>query len=196
MSTSRSPDMEAPELQLLADLIRRPSVTPDDAGCQEVLAERLTAIGFKVESMPFGDVTNLWARRGNEAPVLCFAGHTDVVPPGPESDWHTDPFEPVFEEGHVYGRGSADMKSGLAAMVVATERFVAAHPDHVGSIAFLITSDEEGRGERRHVSRSCKPSMHAARRLTGACSANRRVRPGKSGRRRSHRAARIFERNA
>ena len=137
--------MDVPELQLLAELISRPSVTPDDAGCQDLLAERLHAVGFEVESMPFGDVSNIWARRGSQSPVLCFAGHTDVVPPGPDSEWHTDPFEPVMKDGHIYGRGSADMKSGLAAMVVAVERFVAAHPDHTGSIAFLVTSDEEGR---------------------------------------------------
>ena len=137
--------MDVPELQLLAELIRRPSVTPDDAGCQDLLAERLHGVGFEVESMPFGDVSNIWARRGSQSPVLCFAGHTDVVPPGPDSEWHTDPFEPVMKDGHIYGRGSADMKSGLAAMVVAVERFVAAHPDHTGSIAFLVTSDEEGR---------------------------------------------------
>ena len=134
-----------PVIDLLIDLVRRPSVTPEDAGCQALLASRLEALGFECESMPFGDVTNLWARRGKDGPVLCFAGHTDVVPPGPLEEWNTDPFEPVIEGGILYGRGSADMKSGLAAMVVAVERFLAEHPDHDGSIAFLITSDEEGR---------------------------------------------------
>ena len=134
-----------PVIDLLIDLVRRPSVTPEDAGCQALLASRLEALGFECESMPFGDVTNLWARRGKDGPVLCFAGHTDVVPPGPLEEWNTDPFEPVIEGGIMYGRGSADMKSGLAAMVVAVERFLAEHPDHDGSIAFLITSDEEGR---------------------------------------------------
>lgn len=134
-----------PVIDLLVDLVRRPSVTPDDAGCQELLAARLEKVGFECEPMPFGDVTNLWARRGKDAPVLCFAGHTDVVPPGPREEWNTDPFEPVIDGGVIYGRGSADMKSGLAAMVVAVERFLAEHPDHTGSIAFLITSDEEGK---------------------------------------------------
>jgi len=132
-------------IALLDELIRRPSITPDDAGCQEIIAARLSAIGFKCESMPFGDVSNLWARRGDTGPVLCFAGHTDVVPPGPDGSWQTDPFEPVERDGLLYGRGSADMKSGLAAMIVALERFIAANPDHEGSLAMLITSDEEGR---------------------------------------------------
>jgi succinyl-diaminopimelate desuccinylase len=134
-----------PSIELLCELIRRRSVTPDDAGCQDVLAEKLEAIGFDCETMVFGDVTNLWARRGSAAPVLCFAGHTDVVPPGNEDEWQTDPFEPVIDNGVVYGRGAADMKSGLAAMVVAFERFIARHPEHGGSLAYLVTSDEEGR---------------------------------------------------
>ena len=138
-------EQEHPAVQLLCELVRRRSITPDDAGCQELLAGRLDALGFECETMPFGDVTNLWARRGEASPVLCFAGHTDVVPPGDESQWHTDPFEPVFDSGLLYGRGTADMKSGLAAMVVAFERFIAEHPGHRGSLAFLITSDEEGR---------------------------------------------------
>lgn len=133
-----------PAIALLCDLIRRPSVTPDDAGCQDILKERLEAAGFVCEKMQFAEVTNLWARRGTNSPVLCFAGHTDVVPPGAIDEWDTDPFEPVIRDGKIYGRGSADMKSGLAAMVVAVERFVAEHPDHNGSLAFLITSDEEG----------------------------------------------------
>ncbi len=109
------------------------------------MAERLQRLGFTCETMLFNDVTNLWARRGDSPPILCFAGHTDVVPPGDEQDWQTDPFEPTFKGGEIYGRGSADMKSGLAAMIVAVEEFLGEHPDHAGSIAFLITSDEEGR---------------------------------------------------
>jgi succinyl-diaminopimelate desuccinylase len=132
-------------IDLLYELIRRPSVTPDDAGCQDIIAERLNALGFVCESMPFGEVSNLWATRGSSGPVLCFAGHTDVVPPGAEDAWDTAPFEPVERDGIVYGRGSADMKSGLAAMVVALERFIGENPDHKGSLAMLITSDEEGR---------------------------------------------------
>lgn len=133
-----------PSVALLCDLIRRPSITPDDAGCQDLLKTRLEAAGFGCETMQFSEVTNLWARRGTESPVLCFAGHTDVVPPGADDAWDTDPFDPVIRDGKIYGRGSADMKSGLAAMIVAVERFVVEHPDHSGSIAFLITSDEEG----------------------------------------------------
>ena len=133
-----------PAIQLLDQLIRCQSVTPEDAGCQDVMAARLEELGFECEQMPFGDVTNLYARRGTASPVFCFAGHTDVVPPGALAEWDSDPFEPVMRDGVVYGRGAADMKSGLAAMIVAVERFVAAHPDHNGSIAFLITSDEEG----------------------------------------------------
>ena len=145
MRTSAEDSSGHPTIELLAELIRRPSVTPDDAGCQELLAGRLTPLGFACESMPFGDVSNLYARRGNSGPVLCFAGHTDVVPPGPAGEWHSDPFEPVFRDGCLHGRGAADMKSGLAAMIVAFERFIADHPDHPGSLAVLITSDEEGR---------------------------------------------------
>jgi succinyl-diaminopimelate desuccinylase len=137
--------LQDPVLSLLFDLIRRRSVTPDDAGCQGLIAARLERLGFDCETMVFGDVTNLWARRGAASPVFCFAGHTDVVPPGDDSEWQSDPFEPDIRGEHVYGRGSADMKSGLSAMVVAVERFLENHPDHAGSIAFLITSDEEGR---------------------------------------------------
>jgi len=131
-------------LDLARELIRRPSVTPVDAGCQDLMAERLAAAGFRIEPMPFGEVTNLWARRGQSGPLFCFAGHTDVVPPGPRADWASDPFDPQIRDGMLYGRGAADMKGSLAAMVTAAEHFVAAHPDHTGSIAFLITSDEEG----------------------------------------------------
>ena len=133
-----------PSIELLCELIRRPSVTPDDAGCQELLIARLEAAGFTCESMPFSDVTNLWARRGSVSPVLCFAGHTDVVPPGALENWESGPFEAQIRAGNLYGRGAADMKGSVAAMIVAIERFVAAHPDHRGSIALLITSDEEG----------------------------------------------------
>jgi succinyl-diaminopimelate desuccinylase len=131
-------------LDLARDLISRPSVTPEDAGCQDTMIRRLEAVGFRVERLPFGEVQNFWARRGDEGPVLAFAGHTDVVPPGPLSRWHSPPFEPEIRHGVLYGRGAADMKGGLAAMVTACEAFVGDHPDHRGSIAFLITSDEEG----------------------------------------------------
>ena len=131
-------------LDLTCDLIARPSVTPEDHGCQALMASRLAAVGFRTETLQFGSVTNLWARRGDTGPLLCFAGHTDVVPSGPLEEWRSDPFAPVIRDGVLYGRGAADMKSGLAAMVTAAEEFVGAHPDHRGSIAFLITSDEEG----------------------------------------------------
>lgn len=131
-------------LALTIDLIRRASVTPEDAGCQALMAERLAALGFAIEPMRFGEVDNLWARRGSKGPIFCFAGHTDVVPPGPLDQWHSPPFEPEIRDGLLYGRGACDMKGSLAAMITATERFIAAHPDHKGSIAYLITSDEEG----------------------------------------------------
>ena len=131
-------------IRLLCELIRRPSITPEDAGCLDIIAGLLQPAVFDCERMPFGDVRNLWARRGTAAPLLCFAGHTDVVPPGPLEDWLSDPFEPSLRDGLLYGRGAADMKSGLAAMVTAALRFVSAHPQHGGSLAFLLTSDEEG----------------------------------------------------
>jgi succinyl-diaminopimelate desuccinylase len=134
----------ADTLALTLDLLARPSVSPADGGCQAVMIERLSALGFEIERLPYGPVENFWAKRGSGGPVFCFAGHTDVVPTGPLEDWHTDPFAPVIQDGVLYGRGAADMKSGLAAMVTATESFVRAHPRHRGSIAFLITSDEEG----------------------------------------------------
>jgi succinyl-diaminopimelate desuccinylase len=134
----------SPTVELSRALIARPSVTPDDQGCQQLLAERLQALGFAIEHLRFGDVDNLWARHGSDAPLFVFAGHTDVVPPGPLDEWATAPFDPVIKDGYLYGRGSADMKSSIAAMVTACERFITAHPDHKGSIAFLITSDEEG----------------------------------------------------
>ncbi|MBG0758162.1 succinyl-diaminopimelate desuccinylase [Vibrio cidicii] len=135
---------DSPVLALTKDLISRQSVTPEDAGCQDVMIERLQALGFEIERMVFEDTTNFWARRGSEAPLFAFAGHTDVVPAGKLDQWHTPPFEPTEKDGYLYGRGAADMKGSLAAMVVATERFIAQHPDHKGSIGFLITSDEEG----------------------------------------------------
>ena len=132
-------------LDLTRELISRPSVSPADGGCQELLISRLEPLGFAVERMRFGDVDNFWAvRRGGAGPLLCLAGHTDVVPPGPLEHWHTDPFAPVVKDGRLYGRGAADMKSGLAAMVTATEAFIAERPVHAGAIAFLVTSDEEG----------------------------------------------------
>lgn len=130
-------------LDLSIDLIGRPSVSPEDGGCQDVMAARLAALGFNVEHLPFGKVANFWARRGTVSPVLCFAGHTDVVPPGDTGQWQSDPFMPEVRDGYLYGRGAADMKGSLAAMVTACERFIAANPDHHGSIAFLVTSDEE-----------------------------------------------------
>ena len=135
---------DSPTLALTKALISRASVTPQDKGCQELMIERLNAIGFDVEHLRFGDVDNFWAVRGDSGPILCFAGHTDVVPTGPESQWSYPPFTPTVVDGQLYGRGAADMKGSLAAMVVAVEQFVAAHPTHDGRIAFLITSDEEG----------------------------------------------------
>lgn len=131
-------------LELTRELIARPSVTPDDAGCQALLAARLAASGFRCEAIRCGDVTNLWARRGDSAPLLCFAGHTDVVPTGPLEQWHSDPFVPTIRDGRLYGRGAADMKSSIASFMLAAEQFVRERPAHRGSIALLITSDEEG----------------------------------------------------
>lgn len=134
----------SPVIELATDLIRRPSVTPEDAGCQELLASRLEAIGFRVEHLRCGDVSNLWARYGSDGPLLTFAGHTDVVPTGPEEAWSVPPFLPEIRDGQLYGRGAADMKGSLAAMIVAIERFLLNGPELNGSIALLITSDEEG----------------------------------------------------
>jgi succinyl-diaminopimelate desuccinylase len=131
-------------LELAQALIGRRSVTPEDGGCQALIASRLEKIGFKCEPMRFGEVSNLWARRGSGKPLVCFAGHTDVVPTGPLSEWHTDPFVPTVKDGKLYGRGAADMKSSIAAFVVATEMFVKERPKHAGAIALLLTSDEEG----------------------------------------------------
>lgn len=141
--TTLSPSL-SPTLDLTLALMREPSVTPFDANCQTLMIERLEKIGFRVERLRFGDVDNFWARRGESGPVLAFAGHTDVVPTGPVENWSVQPFAPEIRDGMLIGRGAADMKGSLAAMVVACERFVAVHPDHKGSIAFLITSDEEG----------------------------------------------------
>ncbi|MDQ5905958.1 MAG: succinyl-diaminopimelate desuccinylase, partial [Pseudomonadota bacterium] len=133
-----------PTLGLTEQLISRRSVTPEDGGCMPLIADRLAALGFALEYINRNGVTNLWARRGTAAPLLCFAGHTDVVPTGPLDQWSSDPFTPTLRDGMLYGRGSADMKGSLAAFVTATEAFVSAHPKHNGSIAFLLTSDEEG----------------------------------------------------
>jgi len=131
-------------LELAKALIRKASVTPVDAGCQGLMIERLEALGFRIERMRFGDVDNFWARRRERGPLFAFAGHTDVVPPGPPQAWSSDPFEPSVRGGLLYGRGAADMKGSLAAMITATEAFVRDHPDHPGSVGLLITSDEEG----------------------------------------------------
>ena len=136
--------MPSNTLELAKELISRRSLTPDDAGCQEILIARLQLLGFKIESMRFGCVDNFWARRGTTAPVLCFAGHTDVVPTGPVEQWDSAPFTPTERDGKLYGRGSADMKTSLAAFITAIEGFLENHPNHPGSIALLITSDEEG----------------------------------------------------
>ena len=141
MATSSS---NAPTLDLARELIAHRSQTPDDAGCQELLGKRLARSGFRCESLVANGVSNLWARRGDAHPIVCFAGHTDVVPSGPLDAWESDPFDPSLRDGYLYGRGAADMKSSLAAFVVAIEQFVAARPKHAGSIALLITSDEEG----------------------------------------------------
>ena len=136
--------MTSKVLDYTRELIARRSLTPDDAGCQGWLAEKLAKLGFSIEAINSGDVVNLWARRGNSAPLLCFAGHTDVVPTGPLEQWTSDPFVPTEREGQLYGRGAADMKGSIAAFLAAVEDYLAAHPDHTGSIAWLITSDEEG----------------------------------------------------
>jgi succinyl-diaminopimelate desuccinylase len=147
-------------VQLTMELIARQSVTPDDAGCQEMLIARLEPLGFEIERMRFGKVDNFWAlRRGGPGPVVCFAGHTDVVPPGPRERWSADPFDPVIRDGFIYGRGAADMKSGVAAMITAAGSFVAAQPRHSGAIAFVVTSDEEG------------PSVDGTRRVVEALKA-------------------------
>ncbi len=133
----------SPTVDLACRLISRQSVSPEDAGCQQLMIERLENLGFSVVRLPFGDVENFWAVKGKDGPTLCFAGHTDVVPPGKATEWQTPPFEPTIRDGVLYGRGAADMKGSLAAMITAVENFTAEHPDHSGRIAFLITSDEE-----------------------------------------------------
>ncbi|MBB1313904.1 MULTISPECIES: succinyl-diaminopimelate desuccinylase [Aliivibrio] len=135
---------DTPTLTLAKDLLSRQSVTPEDAGCQELMIKRLEALGFTIEIMVFEDTTNFWARRGTEAPLFTFAGHTDVVPTGSLTQWNTDPFKPTIIDGMLYARGAADMKGSLACMIVAVERFISEHPEHKGSLSFLITSDEEG----------------------------------------------------
>jgi len=134
----------AATLQLARELIARPSVTPDDGGCQDLLAKRLAHAGFRIETIRHGKVINLWARRGDSRPLVCFIGHSDVVPAGPLEQWHSDPFVPTERDGRLYGRGAADMKTSIAAFVVAAEQFIGRRPSHPGSIALLITSDEEG----------------------------------------------------
>ena len=148
--------MPTSTLELARELVRRPSITPDDAGCQALLAEHLRPLGFRTRSMPFAEVSNLWARRGTNPPLFVFLGHTDVVPPGPEDAWTTPPFDPVLRDGFLHGRGAADMKGSLAAMVTACARFTARRPEPRGSIAILVTSDEEGPavdGTRRVIDR-------------------------------------------
>ena len=135
---------DSPTLELTKQLISRQSVTPEDDGCQKLMTDRLAAVGFDIQPLPFEDVDNFWAIRGDSGPILCFAGHTDVVPSGPESSWQSPPFEPTVKDGFLTGRGAADMKGSLAAMVIAVENYVASNPNHSGRIAFLITSDEEG----------------------------------------------------
>jgi succinyl-diaminopimelate desuccinylase len=140
-------------LDFTCELIRRRSLTPDDAGCQELVARRLASAGFAIEHFRYGDVDNLWATHGSGAPVLVFLGHTDVVPSGPEGEWNSAPFEPTIRDGRLYGRGAADMKSGVAAMTLALESYVAKSPDHRGTVALLLTSDEEGPGNENGVRR-------------------------------------------
>ncbi len=131
-------------LELAKSLISRPSVTPNDNGCQAIMIDRLEKIGFKIHPLKFGDVDNFWATHGDTGPIFSFAGHTDVVPAGDDDAWKTPPFEPTVKDGLLFGRGAADMKGGLASMLVATENFIEKNPNHKGTVAFLITSDEEG----------------------------------------------------
>ena len=131
-------------LELAKSLISRPSITPYDKGCQAIMIDRLEKIGFKIHPLKFGDVDNFWATHGNTGPIFSFAGHTDVVPAGDDEAWKTPPFEPTVKDGLLFGRGAADMKGGLASMLVATEKFIEKNPNHKGTLAFLITSDEEG----------------------------------------------------
>jgi succinyl-diaminopimelate desuccinylase len=176
-------------LDLTSELIRRCSLTPDDAGCQALIAERLRRAGFTVESLRYGDVSNLWATHGHGEPVFVFLGHTDVVPSGPEADWSSPPFEPAIRDGRLYGRGAADMKSGVAAMTLALEAFVAAQPGHRGTLALLLTSDEEGPLNRDGVKRVADEFRRRGQRIdwcvTGEPSSRERlgdiVRVGRRG---------------
>ncbi len=131
-------------LDLLIDLIRRESVTPEDADCQDMISQRLAPLGFNCEHLDFEDTRNIWLKRGGQAPLFCFLGHTDVVPPGPLEDWQSPPFEPTLRDGRLYGRGTADMKGSIACFITALERFIQQHPKHKGAIALMLTSDEEG----------------------------------------------------
>ena len=165
-------------IQLTQELISRPSVTPDDAGCQDLIAERLRGAGFAIEHLPFGPVRNLWATHGNGSPVFVFLGHTDVVPTGPVEAWASDPFLPTIRDGKLYGRGAADMKGSVAAFVLALEEFVARHPDHPGTVALLLTSDEEGDaidGVRRVVEHFRATGQHIDYCLTGEPSSKERL---------------------
>ena len=176
MSTeSNRARLDAETLALAQQLIRAESVSPDDAGCQGLMADYLSALGFRIESMPFGDVDNLWALHGDGAPLFVFAGHTDVVPPGPLDDWHTPPFAPTIKDGLLFGRGAADMKGSLAAMLTACQRFLATHADHPGTIGFLITSDEEAvalNGTRRVMEELQNRGTHIDWCLVGEPSSN------------------------
>lgn len=165
-------------IELAQDLIARPSVTPDDAGCQDLIAERLRKAGFAIEHLPFGPVKNLWASHGSGSPVFVFLGHTDVVPTGPVEAWASDPFAPTIRDGKLYGRGAADMKGSVAAFVLALEEFVARHPHHRGTVALLLTSDEEGDaidGVRRVVEHFRASGQHIDYCLTGEPSSKERL---------------------
>lgn len=165
-------------VELTRELIARPSVTPDDAGCQDLVAERLRNAGFAIEHLPFGPVKNLWATHGGGSPVFVFLGHTDVVPTGPVETWASDPFLPTIRDGKLYGRGAADMKGSVAAFVLALEEFVAAHPGHRGTVALLLTSDEEGDaidGVRRVVEHFRATGQHIDYCLTGEPSSKERL---------------------
>jgi len=159
--------MNSTTLSLAKDLIARPSVTPNDKGCQTLLADRLSKMGFEITHYPFKQVNNLWAKKGTGSPVLCFAGHTDVVPPGDLSAWSSTPFEPTLRNGKLYGRGAADMKSSIAAMLTACERFFETHPQPRGSIAFLITSDEEGMAQ--DGTKAVLKALHARQEIPQWC---------------------------
>ncbi|MDN5864359.1 MAG: succinyl-diaminopimelate desuccinylase [Gammaproteobacteria bacterium] len=173
---------------LAHELIRRRSVTPDDAGCQPLIGARLAASGFAIEALPCAEVSNLWATHGSGDPLVVLAGHTDVVPPGPLENWTSDPFEPAVRDGRLYGRGAADMKGGLAAMIVAAEFFVAEHPGHAGTLAFLVTSDEEGPardGTRRVIDTLMQRGIRIEYCLVGEASGRERagdeIRIGRRG---------------